>query len=118
METRPTLLLLKGLPCSGKTEFAQRWVAEDATQRVRVSWRDLLWTLTTRPTRATRLLAMEGAVHLMVEAMKQGMSVVSMKKISMVWNGACLSHTHKNTRHGCGGRPCPSTWRKASGATG
>lgn len=88
--------MMKGLPCSGKTEFAQRWVAEDATRRVRVSWHDLLWTLTTRPTRATRLLAMEGAVHMMVEAMKQGMSVVvDEENLNGVEWGVFVAHAQK-----------------------
>lgn len=67
--------MMKGLPFSGKTEFARQWIY-NSHDRVRVSWTDILYHITARPTKATRLLAFEAAVHLMVQALKAGMSVV------------------------------------------
>ena len=52
MERKPTLLMMKGLPCSGKTEWALAWVA------------------------ARRVLAFETAIHLMLQALKAGNDVV------------------------------------------
>ena len=74
MERTPTLLMLKGLPCSGKTEWALQWVAK-GRNRVRVSWTDIMQTLG-RKARDRRLLAFETASHLMVQALKRGMDVV------------------------------------------
>ena len=37
----PTFLFLSGLPASGKTTFARRWVSEDPENRVRVNKDDL-----------------------------------------------------------------------------
>ena len=68
METSPTLLLVKGLPFSGKTEFAKKW-CDAASDRVRVSWTELLRPLAPRMTKDRRVLAFEGAIHLMSEAM-------------------------------------------------
>lgn len=42
MEQRPTLIMMKGLPFSGKTEWATKWAAEDPTRRIRLSWSDFL----------------------------------------------------------------------------
>ena len=74
MEQTATLLILKGLPCSGKTEWAERWVSA-SQRRVRVSWTDIMATLG-RWSRDRRLLAFETATHLMVQALKRGMDVV------------------------------------------
>lgn len=67
-------MILKGLPCSGKTEWAERWV-KASQKRVRVSWTDILATMG-RKTRDKRLLAFETATHLMVQALKRGCDVV------------------------------------------
>lgn len=74
MERKPTLLMMKGLPLSGKTEWALAWVAK-GRNRVRVSWTDIMATLG-RKSRDRRLLAYETATHLMVQAMKRGCDVV------------------------------------------
>jgi len=74
MEQTATLVILKGLPCSGKTEWAERWV-KASQKRVRVSWTDILATMG-RKTRDKRLLAFETATHLMVQALKRGCDVV------------------------------------------
>lgn len=34
--------MMKGLPFSGKTEWATKWAAEDPTRRIRLSWSDFL----------------------------------------------------------------------------
>ena len=60
---------------TGKTEFAKKW-CDEASDRVRVSWTELLRTLAPRATKDRRVLAFEGAIHLMSEAMKRGLSVV------------------------------------------
>ncbi len=41
MDTKPELLLLSGLPASGKTTEALEWVALDPANRERVNWDDL-----------------------------------------------------------------------------
>src|SRR3990167_6305466 len=38
---RPELLILGGLPASGKSTAAKAWLAEDPDGRVRVNWDDL-----------------------------------------------------------------------------
>ena len=74
MERKPTLLMLKGLPLSGKTEWAEKWVAS-GRNRVRVSWTDIMRSCG-RKSRDRRLLAFETATHLMVQALKRGNDVV------------------------------------------
>lgn len=34
--------MMKGLPFSGKTEWARRWVSEDPTHRLRLSWTETM----------------------------------------------------------------------------
>lgn len=67
-------MMMKGLPLSGKTEWALAWVAK-GRNRVRVSWTDIMETLG-RKSRDSRLLAYETGTHLMVQAMKRGCDVV------------------------------------------
>ena len=74
MERKPTLLMMKGLPLSGKTEWAEKWVAS-GRNRVRVSWTDIMRSCG-RKSRDRRLLAFETATHLMVQALKRGNDVV------------------------------------------
>ena len=73
MERKPTLIMLKGLPLSGKTEWAEKWVAK-GRNRVRVSWTDIMRSCG-RKSRDRRLLAYETATHLMVQALKRGNDV-------------------------------------------
>ena len=68
------MIILKGLPCSGKTEWALRWVSQ-SKKRVRVSWTDIMSSLG-RHSRDRRLLAFETATHLTVQALKAGNDVV------------------------------------------
>lgn len=74
MERKPTLLMMKGLPCSGKTEWALAWVAAKRN-RVRVSWTDIMHSIG-RKSRDRRALAFETAIHLMLQALKAGNDVV------------------------------------------
>ena len=74
MERKLTLLMMKGLPLSGKTEWAEKWVAK-GRNRVRVSWTDIMRSCG-RKSRDRRLLAFETATHLMVQALKRGCDVV------------------------------------------
>ena len=74
MEQKPTLLMMRGLPCSGKTEWAEKWVAA-GRNRIRVSWTDIMRSCG-RKSRDRRLLAFETATHLAVQALKRGMDVV------------------------------------------
>ena len=74
MERKPTLLMMKGLPLSGKTDWAEKWVAS-GRNRIRVSWSDIMKTCG-RKSRDRRLLAFETATHLMVQALKRGNDVV------------------------------------------
>lgn len=66
--------MMKGLPCSGKTEWAMAWVAAKQN-RVRVSWTDIMHSIG-RKSRDRRLLAFETAIHLMLQALKAGNDVV------------------------------------------
>lgn len=68
------MIILKGLPLSGKTEWAEAWVSQ-GSNRVRVSWSDIMATMG-RKSRDRRLLAFETATHLMVQALKKGCDVV------------------------------------------
>ena len=72
--SKPTLLLLKGLPCSGKTEFARNWA--DRSDRIRVSWSDILDMLGERFRKERRVIAVDTAIRAMCVALKEGKSVV------------------------------------------
>lgn len=48
--SKPTLLILRGLPSSGKTTFAKHWVQDDLDNRVRVNRDDLRDSLHGGPT--------------------------------------------------------------------
>ena len=41
LNEKPTLLCLSGLPASGKSTYAERWLAEDPERRFRINWDDL-----------------------------------------------------------------------------
>lgn len=45
MTNHQTILILSGLPASGKTTHAKQWVAEDPTSRVRINYDDLRLSL-------------------------------------------------------------------------
>lgn len=74
MKKQATLLMMRGLPLSGKSEWATRWV-QHGRNRVRVSWTDML-RLMGRDSRDARLLAFESAVHTTVMALRSGFDVV------------------------------------------
>lgn len=98
MARTPTLLMLKGLPCSGKTEWALRWVSQKGN-RVRVSWSDIM-AMCGRKSRDRRLLAFETAIHLMVQALKQGNDVVLDEcNLSGYTVGLFLSHAQMSGAH-------------------
>lgn len=67
--------MMKGLPFSGKTEWARRWVSEDPTHRLRLSWTETMGMMG-RANRHHRLIAFEGCVHMALQALARGMSVV------------------------------------------
>ena len=70
-----TLVILKGLPCSGKTEFANKWVSEKQ-KRIRISWTELLASMGKGPARLMKPLAIDAACRLMVQALRQGCDVI------------------------------------------
>ena len=70
-----TLLMMKGLPCSGKTEWAEAWCAQ-SVNRVRVSWTDLLRMMGDRQQRVRRPLAVDAALRLAGNALREGLDVV------------------------------------------
>ena len=74
MEQRPTLIMMKGLPFSGKTEWATKWASEDPTRRIRLSWSDFLRS-TGRANRYRHVVAFEGICHMMLTALRLGMDV-------------------------------------------
>lgn len=75
MEKKPKLVMMKGLPLSGKTEWAKAWVSA-SHDRIRVSWSDMMGLMGERRGKDQRVLAFEAAVHLTVQALKSGVSVV------------------------------------------
>lgn len=74
MEQRQKLIMMKGLPFSGKTEWATKWAAEDPTRRIRLSWSDFLRS-TGRANRYRHVVAFEGICHMMLTALRLGMDV-------------------------------------------
>lgn len=74
MKQTQKLLMMKGLPCSGKTEWAYKW-AESKRNRVRISWTDIMNSIG-RKTRERRILSIEATVHLMIQSIKSGFDVV------------------------------------------
>lgn len=75
MEQNQTLLMMRGLPLSGKTEWATRW-ANEHEDRLRLSWTDVLRMMGGKYTKHRRGLAFESVIHTMMVALRQGRSVV------------------------------------------
>lgn len=70
-------MMLKGLPYSGKTEWAMQWVSEAPLHRLRLSWREAMTMAGGgRTNRYHRLVAFEGCVHMALQALSLGMDVV------------------------------------------
>lgn len=67
---------MKGLPFSGKTEWATEWADSDPVNRLRLSWTDTLRMMGDRRNRYRRVVAFEGCVHMMADALRNGLSVV------------------------------------------
>lgn len=70
-----TLVILKGLPLSGKTKWARKW-ASQKQKRIRVSWTEMLDVMGRGPSRLMRPLAVDAACRLMSQALRQGCDVV------------------------------------------
>ena len=66
---------MRGLPLSGKTDFATRWANEDQ-DRLRLSWSDTLTMFGGKYTKHRRGMAYEATIHTMKVALRQGFSVV------------------------------------------
>lgn len=69
------LVILKGLPFSGKSEWARRWCAE-SSRRVRISWSEQLGMMGRGFSRELRPLAVESCLHLMQRSFRDGFDVV------------------------------------------
>lgn len=69
------LVILKGLPCSGKTTWAEEWV-KGSRNRIRVSWSDIAGSMSNRNSRLCLPLAVDAAARLMSNALKNGVDVV------------------------------------------
>lgn len=67
--------MMKGLPCSGKTEWATEWVNKKAN-RVRLSWSDVLLTIGDRFRREHKPLAFDGFLRMVQVALNHGIDVV------------------------------------------
>ena len=67
--------MMRGLPLSGKTEWATKWANEHA-DRLRLSWTDTLRQMGDKFNKRRRPLAFEATIHTMTEALRQGISVV------------------------------------------
>lgn len=69
------LLMMKGLPCSGKTKWATDWV-NASQKRVRVSWSDMLVMVENRKRRDMLPLVIDAAARLMLTSLRAGFDVV------------------------------------------
>lgn len=67
--------MMKGLPLSGKTEWALAW-ANEQHDRIRVSWSDILRSMGDKFRRERRPLAFDAALRLMCCALRNGVDVV------------------------------------------
>lgn len=67
--------MMKGLPFSGKTEWATKWANEKAN-RLRLSWSDLLTMMGDRYRRERRPIAFDGMLRMMTTALHEGKDVV------------------------------------------
>ena len=79
LATKPQILVLSGLPASGKSTLAREWVAEDPDGRIRINWDDMRlarygpdW----RFNRKEENLMKEASYEMAVKALKSGLSVV------------------------------------------
>lgn len=71
---KPSLIVLKGLPYSGKTEAAYKLVSKG--RKIRVSWTDLADSLCGSDVHSRNRLAMDAALRLMRNAFRMGLDVV------------------------------------------
>lgn len=69
-----TLVIVKGLPLSGKTEWAMNWASDKG--RVRVSWSDMLQMVGRGTSRVLRPLVVDAACRLMCQSLREGLDVV------------------------------------------
>lgn len=69
------LVMMKGLPCSGKTEWATEW-AMKKPNRVRLSWSESMAILGGRKLRECKLVAFDGFLRMMQTALRFGLDVV------------------------------------------
>ena len=67
--------MMKGLPCSGKTEWATKWANQKAN-RLRLSWSDILNSMGGRYSRERRPIAFDGMLRMMCVALRHGKDVV------------------------------------------
>lgn len=70
-----TLLMMKGLPKSGKTTYAKKWASEKHN-RIRVSWTELLQMMGKEFRKERQTIAFDGALRMMMNALRQDMDVV------------------------------------------
>ena len=66
---------MKGLPYSGKTEWATKWVSQKSN-RIRLSWSEGMRMMTTRKQRELRVVAFDGMLRMMKTAFELGYDVV------------------------------------------
>ncbi len=71
----PTLVIVRGLPLSGKTRWCESWV-EKKQNRLRVSWTDVLHSMGRGPGKLFKPLAVDAACRLMCQAFRAGCDVV------------------------------------------
>lgn len=72
----PKLIMMQGLPCSGKTEWATAWACAKHN-RLRISWTDMLKLIGGgKFQRERRPLAFDATLRLMSNALRGGMDVV------------------------------------------
>lgn len=70
-----TLIMMKGLPKSGKTTWAKKW-ANKSHKRVYVSWSAILDMMGGKFKKQRQVIAFDAAMRVMKNAIRQGLDVV------------------------------------------
>lgn len=70
-----TLIMLKGLPNSGKTEYSTEWLRQ-GENRYRISWREILAILNCPVTSESKAIAIDAALRIMCNCIRNGYDII------------------------------------------